>query len=212
MSTSMQKTIVITTVPRRTENLNSGKISLLEKMETDSGLPRKRKRLTHLTPEERMLRRKLKNRVAAQTARDRKKAKMSEFEEMIQLLEEQNAELRKDNEELIRRTDNLADENLQLRERLGEVSTIKEEPMSCESAVPHVSLPQGQALVLSLLMGQVMTVLSMMSLTCSLVYSTNSMRVLTPPISKPHSKISVSYQHNHKWWGSHQRNWNPSMN
>lgn len=209
------KTIVITTVPGRTAELQTG-ISLLEKMETENGLPRKRKRLTHLTPEERMLRRKLKNRVAAQTARDRKKAKMTDLEQMIQLLEEQNRELKQDNAELRKRTDCLAEENLKLRERLGEVdTTVKEEPMSCESAVLLVSLPQGQALVLSLLMRQLMTVLSMMSLTCFLAYSTNSTKVLAPLQLKPHSKISqvpVSYHHNLKWWGSHQRNWNPSMN
>ncbi|XP_062999741.1 X-box-binding protein 1 isoform X2 [Elgaria multicarinata webbii] len=51
--------------------------------------PRKRQRLAHLSPEEKALRRKLKNRVAAQSARDRKKARMGELERQAVEMEAQ---------------------------------------------------------------------------------------------------------------------------
>ena len=41
---------------------------------------RKRANLDHLSPEEKLMRRKLKNRVAAQNARDKKRVKMEEME------------------------------------------------------------------------------------------------------------------------------------
>ncbi|XP_068167458.1 LOW QUALITY PROTEIN: X-box-binding protein 1 [Antennarius striatus] len=84
-----------------------------------SGPPiRKRQRLTHLSPEEKALRRKLKNRVAAQTARDRKKAKMGELEQQVLELELENQKLHIENRLLREKTSGLLTENEELRQRL----------------------------------------------------------------------------------------------
>ncbi|KAK5599136.1 hypothetical protein CRENBAI_025456 [Crenichthys baileyi] len=80
---------------------------------------RKRQRLTHLSPEEKALRRKLKNRVAAQTARDRKKAKMGELEQQVVELELENQKLHIENTMLREKTSGLLTENEELRQRLG---------------------------------------------------------------------------------------------
>ncbi|XP_040012366.1 LOW QUALITY PROTEIN: X-box-binding protein 1 [Xiphias gladius] len=87
---------------------------------TSAGPPvRKRQRLTHLSPEEKALRRKLKNRVAAQTARDRKKAKMGELEQQVLELELENQKLHIENRVLREKTSGLLTENEELRQRLG---------------------------------------------------------------------------------------------
>ncbi|XP_061788160.1 LOW QUALITY PROTEIN: X-box-binding protein 1 [Nerophis lumbriciformis] len=80
---------------------------------------RKRQRLTHLSPEEKALRRKLKNRVAAQTARDRKKAKMGELEQQVLELELENQKLHIENRLLREKTGGLLSENDELKQRLG---------------------------------------------------------------------------------------------
>ncbi|XP_056136599.1 LOW QUALITY PROTEIN: X-box-binding protein 1 [Lampris incognitus] len=80
---------------------------------------RKRQRLTHLSPEEKALRRKLKNRVAAQTARDRKKAKMGELEQQVLELELENQKLHVENRTLRGKNSGLMTENEELRQRLG---------------------------------------------------------------------------------------------
>uniref|UniRef100_A0A673TE12 X-box-binding protein 1 n=1 Tax=Suricata suricatta TaxID=37032 RepID=A0A673TE12_SURSU len=88
---------------------------------------RKRQRLTHLSPEEKALRRKLKNRVAAQTARDRKKARMSELEQQVVDLEEENQKLLLENQLLREKTHGLVVENQELRQRLGMDALVTEE-------------------------------------------------------------------------------------
>ncbi|CAF0714805.1 unnamed protein product [Brachionus calyciflorus] len=75
---------------------------------------KKRQRLTHLTPEEKLMRRKLKNRVAAQSARDRKKVKMEDLEKTVALLQEQNENLKKENSLLKEKAHILLDQNRKL--------------------------------------------------------------------------------------------------
>ncbi|KAM9259592.1 X-box-binding protein 1 [Cariama cristata] len=110
---------------------------------------RKRQRLTHLSPEEKALRRKLKNRVAAQSARDRKKARMTELEQQVVELEEENQKLLLENQLLREKTCNLALENQELRCRLGfDALKMKEESESKvvkESQVDDIRLVTGSA-------------------------------------------------------------------
>ncbi|NWR14636.1 XBP1 protein, partial [Emberiza fucata] len=124
----------------------------------DPGLPgmetaqpaRKRQRLTHLSPEEKALRRKLKNRVAAQSARDRKKARMTELEQQVVELEEENQKLLRENQLLRERTCDLARENQELRCRLG-LDALKTEKegdefqVVKESQVDEIRLVTGSA-------------------------------------------------------------------
>ncbi|XP_067295506.1 LOW QUALITY PROTEIN: X-box-binding protein 1 [Pseudorasbora parva] len=114
---------------------------------TISGQPlRKRQRLTHLSPEEKALRRKLKNRVAAQTARDRKKAKMGELEQQVLELELENQKLHIENRMLLEKTSDLISENEELRQRLG-LDTLeeKENVQILESSVSDLGLVTGSS-------------------------------------------------------------------
>jgi X box-binding protein 1 len=76
---------------------------------------RKRQRLDHLSPEEKLQRRKLKNRVAAQTARDRKKARMDDLEAAVKRSEREINKLKAENELLWKLNANLKAENEALK-------------------------------------------------------------------------------------------------
>ena len=54
-----------------------------------------------MTSEEKMMRRKLKNRVAAQNARDKKRVKMDDMEDRIKRLENENKRMLEKQQELI---------------------------------------------------------------------------------------------------------------
>jgi maleate cis-trans isomerase len=75
---------------------------------------RKRQRLNHLSQEEKLMRRKLKNRIAAQSARDRKKVKMDDLETTCEKLKLENSRLKKECDLLKEKAKILVDENRKL--------------------------------------------------------------------------------------------------
>lgn len=101
-------------------NVNAKKV--LDSIEDETNtqeIGRKRKRLDDFTPQEKMIRRKLKNRVAAQNARDRKKERLEQLENVVSRLERENKELKKSNEELRSNMTLLMSQNKEMRKRLG---------------------------------------------------------------------------------------------
>jgi len=103
------------------ENVDTKKI--LASLQEDSLKPRpkgrrKRDHFDDFTHEERIIRRKLKNRVAAQTARDRKRDQFSSLEVVVVQLQNDNSQLRKSNGELRLQVHRLTKQNEQLNRML----------------------------------------------------------------------------------------------
>jgi len=86
---------------------------------TPEGQPRRRRRLTHLTNEEKVLRRKLKNRVAAQNARDKKRDESERIKIENEQLQAVVAQMQSDAGNRESEIERLRRENAQLRARLG---------------------------------------------------------------------------------------------
>ncbi|KAG5886540.1 hypothetical protein JTB14_002037 [Gonioctena quinquepunctata] len=108
------------------------------------GMPQrsKKRRLDHLTWEEKMQRKKMKNRVAAQTSRDRKKAKMEEMEHALQQLFSKNENLLAECESLKQANQRLSQENAEVYERLR--SPCATDPPSTERKGHTLSSDFGQ--------------------------------------------------------------------
>lgn len=92
--------------------------------------PKKRTRLnlSHMSLEEKIRRRKMKNREAAQLARDRKKAKMTDLEAATAMFAEERLKLAAENASMRKEMLRLRNENEELRQRLGQSSPLRAAP------------------------------------------------------------------------------------
>uniref|UniRef100_A0A3Q2VLB8 X-box-binding protein 1 n=2 Tax=Haplochromini TaxID=319058 RepID=A0A3Q2VLB8_HAPBU len=210
---------------------------------TSAGPPvRKRQRLTHLSPEEKALRRKLKNRVAAQTARDRKKAKMGELEQQVLELELENQKLHIENRLLREKTNGLLTENEELRQRLGLDTLDSKEKVqvmlstgndadlgigSSESAALRLCVPPQQVQAqqsLNLKTSQwiqIVLTLQTMSLICCWAFWTSLTQSYFSSLVNQTARsrrsccsegVSQYLPPHLQLWGPHQLSWRPLMN
>ncbi|XP_073982124.1 X box binding protein 1 isoform X1 [Rhodnius prolixus] len=125
------------------------------KIITTVGTPKRKRRLDNLTPDEKLLRKKLKNREAAQTSRDKKKAYINDLEVTVKKLREQNALLQKRVKILAREKEELQMKNEKLEKEIGQISQshlITSEPAVLISAPLPRDLPVLHATVLSILL------------------------------------------------------------
>merc|ERR1712123_496270 len=111
------------------------------KQEDDDCPVRKRANLDHLSPEERLMRRKLKNRVAAQTARDKEKAQTDEMEITIDQLKDDRQRMLEENSRLQAVNTQLQLDNATLQQENTDIKRHLELPPSPVSLPPNSPLP-----------------------------------------------------------------------
>ncbi|CAK1582259.1 unnamed protein product [Parnassius mnemosyne] len=180
--------------------------------------PSRKRRLDHLTWEEKMQRKKLKNRVAAQTSRDRKKAKMDEMENRIKHFMEVNEKLISEVESLKALNERLLSENAKLRSEAA-ARTVAGAPGPAESQPRQKDgLPPAMRAARLLLAMCLLQTSSPTSTLKSISTPSNNlqtpsskklMQVLQERLKMSQSGKLESALKELKWWGPQQSNWNP---
>ncbi|CAG9762871.1 unnamed protein product [Ceutorhynchus assimilis] len=112
-------------VPTILNILNDSNNNYMDDQNMDNHSRAKKRRLDHLSWEEKIQRKKLKNRVAAQTSRDRKKAKQEQMESAVQQLYTKNEILQAECEKLQAANQRLLAENAELNQRLQQCDSCK---------------------------------------------------------------------------------------
>lgn len=165
------------------------------------------------------MRRKLKNRVAAQSARDRKKNLMCDLEQKVAELEQENRKLLEENRLLKSESGTLLQQNEQLKGRLSMLgcTPVKTE-VGTGSAASAGLQQQGQILPVSYWTNtaSIMTLsLTLLLAFCQQSCSTKSPKTLSRRLrSHPYLVLPPcpSRQRKQIWWGPQQQSWNPSKN
>lgn len=188
----------------------------------------KKRRLDHLSMEEKMQRKKLKNRMAAQTSRDRKKAKMDELEAEVKELRDKNELLSHQCQSLQYEKQQLVEENEELRRKLSKTQTLSVScnPLVAGPAVSNAIDPPLQGHGIQLALGLELQFLARILLVYLhfQICLANWKETTTYPTSKNLQKASfvkllMIYLERFpedvkkavllKWWGRHQKTWNP---